>query len=73
MPVLTSARFWYPSAAIVLAALLFAVFNTYWWSDAWDDMAITLGFARTFAETGIVAPTPLSAPVEGSPRFSGWR
>ncbi len=35
------------------------------WGVTWDDSAITLGFARTFALTGIIAPTPGSAVVEG--------
>lgn len=52
--------------AVLLAALLYAGVNARWWNRAWDDMAITLGFARTFAETGMIAPTPYSAPVEGT-------
>jgi len=46
--------------------MLLTVFNFYYWGHAWDDMAITLGFARTFADTGIIALTPLSDPVEGT-------
>jgi hypothetical protein len=39
--------------------------------NGWDDGAITLSFARTFAESGRIALTPLSEQVEG---FSsvGW-
>lgn len=35
------------------------------WHLTWDDSAITLGFARTFAATGAIAPTPGSPIVEG--------
>lgn len=35
------------------------------WSLTWDDSAITLGFARTFAATGRIEPTPGSGVVEG--------
>lgn len=34
--------------------------------QAWDDGFITLAFARTFAETGHIALTPLSEPAEGA-------
>jgi hypothetical protein len=33
--------------------------------DGWDDGAITAAFSRTFADTGIIALTPLSPQVEG--------
>lgn len=62
--VLTQAT--YPWTAVLLSALLYAGFNAYYWDRAWDDMAITLGFARTLADTGMIAPTPLSDPVEGT-------
>jgi len=55
-----------PWFAVFLAALLYAATSALWWDRTWDDMAITLGFARTFAETGLFAPTPLSDPVEGT-------
>ena len=42
----------------VCAALRFA-------GATWDDSAITLGFARSFALTGEIRPTPLSDRVEG--------
>ena len=35
------------------------------WNLTWDDSAITLGFARTFAATGRIEPTPGSGIVEG--------
>jgi hypothetical protein len=35
------------------------------WALTWDDSAITLGFARTFAHTGRIEPTPGSGIVEG--------
>jgi hypothetical protein len=44
--------------AHVAAALLFHPIT-------WDDSAITLGFARTFAESGKISPTFLSDRVEG--------
>lgn len=34
--------------------------------EAWDDGFITLSFARTFAETGHIALTPVSEQVEGA-------
>lgn len=55
-----------PWVAVFLAALLYTVTSALWWDRSWDDMAITLGFARTFAETGLLAPTPLSDSVEGT-------
>lgn len=36
-----------------------------YWNLTWDDSAITLGFARTFAFTGRIEPTPGSGIVEG--------
>jgi hypothetical protein len=35
------------------------------WTRTWDDSAITLGYARTFALTGRIEPTPGSGIVEG--------
>jgi hypothetical protein len=35
-------------------------------AHGWDDGAITLAFARTFADTGHIALTPVSVTVEGS-------
>ena len=35
------------------------------WALTWDDSAITLGFARTFAQTGKIEPTAGSGIVEG--------
>jgi hypothetical protein len=57
---------WHPWAAMSVALLIYGFFNAIWWGNAWDDMAITLGFARTLADAGLVAPTPLSDPVEGT-------
>ena len=34
--------------------------------ESWDDGFITLSFARTFAETGHIALTPVSEQVEGA-------
>src|SRR5262249_23947591 len=34
-------------------------------AHGWDDSAITLAYARTFAETGRIALTPASEHVEG--------
>ncbi len=35
------------------------------WNDGWDDGAITMAFARTFAHTGTIQGTPGSGIVEG--------
>jgi hypothetical protein len=35
------------------------------WSGTWDDGAITMAFARTFAHTGIIEATPGSGILEG--------
>jgi hypothetical protein len=54
------------SRALVVLALLAQVFVAWrFWAITWDDSAITLGFARTFAHTGRIEPTPGSGIVEG--------
>lgn len=54
------------SRALVVLALLVQVFVAWrFWAITWDDSAITLGFARTFAHTGRIEPTPGSGIVEG--------
>lgn len=50
-------------AAIAFAAQIFVAWR--FWHLTWDDSAITLGFARTFAATGRIEPTPGSGIVEG--------
>lgn len=51
---------------ITAGAVLFQVFVAIrFWSLTWDDSAITLGFARTFAMTGKIEPTPGAGVVEG--------
>lgn len=35
------------------------------WSRTWDDSAITMAYARTFAHTGVIEATPGSGIVEG--------
>lgn len=51
----------------LLAIALLAQIIVAWrfWHLTWDDSAITLGFARTFAHTGKIEPTPGSGIVEG--------
>ncbi len=49
--------------AIVLLAQIIVAWR--FWALTWDDSAITLGFARTFALTGRIEPTPGSGIVEG--------
>jgi hypothetical protein len=60
------------SSALLLSRVLFAagflaqIFVAWrFWHITWDDSAITLGFARTFAATGRIEPTPGSGIVEG--------
>lgn len=54
------------SRALVLIALLVQIFVAWrFWALTWDDSAITLGFAQTFAHTGRIEPTPGSGIVEG--------
>jgi hypothetical protein len=52
--------------ALVALALVAQVAVAWrYWNLTWDDAAITLGFARTFAFTGRIEPTPGSGIVEG--------
>ena len=54
------------SGGLVLIGLLAQIFVAWrFWAITWDDSAITLGFARTFAQTGRIEPTPGSGIVEG--------
>jgi hypothetical protein len=54
------------SRALVLMGLLAQIAVAWrFWALTWDDSAITLGFARTFAHTGRIEPTPGSGIVEG--------
>lgn len=54
------------SRLLVALALLAQIFVAWrFWAITWDDSAITLGFARTFAHTGRIEPTPGSGIVEG--------
>jgi hypothetical protein len=54
------------SRLIVWIAFLSQIFVAWrFWHVSWDDSAITLGFARTFALTGRIEPTPGSGIVEG--------
>ncbi|UEM21436.1 hypothetical protein JL100_001260 [Skermanella mucosa] len=46
---------------IVMIALITRLVGVH----AWDDGAITLAFSRTFAESGLIALTPVSEQVEG--------
>ena len=48
--------------AVIVFQIVFAFTQ---WGRTWDDSAITLGFARTFALTGRIEPTPGSGIVEG--------
>ncbi len=48
-------------AQIVMIALITRLVGVH----AWDDGAITLAFSRTFAESGLIALTPVSEQVEG--------
>ncbi len=52
---------------VLVAIAFFAQIIVAWrfWALTWDDSAITLGFARTFAHTGRIEPTPGSGIVEG--------
>jgi hypothetical protein len=57
-------------AVVILPALVGLGVQALVWSrggydSAWDDMAITAAFARTFADTGRIALTPSSEIVEG--------
>jgi hypothetical protein len=54
------------SRSLILIAVLAQIIVAWrFWSLTWDDSAITLGFARTFALTGRIEPTPGSGIVEG--------
>jgi hypothetical protein len=54
------------SRALIVIALLSQIIVAWrFWYLTWDDAAITLGFARTFALTGKIEPTPGSGIVEG--------
>ncbi|HEU4634773.1 MAG TPA: hypothetical protein VFS41_01240 [Edaphobacter sp.] len=56
----------WPSRLLVAVALIVQIFVAWrFWAITWDDSAITLGFARTFAHTGRIEPTPGSGIVEG--------
>ncbi|QNI36191.1 hypothetical protein [Edaphobacter albus] len=62
----SSASALWASRALVILALLVQIFVAWrFWAITWDDSAITLGFARTFAHTGRIEPTPGSGIVEG--------
>ena len=56
-----------PIATLLFCLALLAQGTVAWrfWGITWDDSAITLGFAQTFAQTGRIAPTPGSEIVEG--------
>ncbi len=54
------------AGVVFIFAVVAQVFVAWrFWGLTWDDSAITLGFARTFAQTGRIAPTPGSEIVEG--------
>ena len=54
------------SRSLLAIALLSQIIVAWrFWALTWDDSAITLGFARTFALTGRIEPTPGSGIVEG--------
>ena len=60
----------FPPIALTRALVAFAfvaqiLVAWHFWHLTWDDSAITLGFARTFASTGRIEPTPGSGIVEG--------
>lgn len=59
------AALWISRSLFVAAAIAQVVVAIRFWSLTWDDSAITLGFARTFAATGRIEPTPGSGVVEG--------
>ena len=56
-------------AVAVAVALPFMAIVAVLWPFAWDDGAITIGFARNLAQHGILAPGPHSDPVEGYSTF----
>jgi hypothetical protein len=51
--------------AVAAACIAHVVASLLFHAITWDDSAITLGFARTFALSGEIRPTLLSDPVEG--------
>jgi hypothetical protein len=53
-------------AALGLMGLVYQLLLVYVGPHAWDDGAITLAYARTLAETGRFALTPVSEVVEGA-------
>lgn len=55
-----------PATAVALVGLVFLMLLDWVGVHAWDDGAITLAYARTLAETGRFAVTPVSEVVEGS-------
>lgn len=55
-----------PAAALTLVCWLYLMLLTWVGVHAWDDGAITLAYARTVAEVGRFAVTPVSEVVEGS-------
>ena len=59
------AALWISRGLFIAAAIAQLVVAVRFWSLTWDDSAITLGFARTFAATGRIEPTPGSGVVEG--------
>ena len=56
----------YLSRLLVILGFVAQIYVAWrFWSITWDDSAITLGFARSFALTGRIEPTPGSGIVEG--------
>lgn len=56
---------WASRSLVFIAFIVQIIIAIRFWSITWDDSAITLGFARTFALTGRIEPTPGSGIVEG--------
>jgi hypothetical protein len=56
---------WASRSLVLLALIAQVAIALRFWAITWDDSAITLGFARTFAFTGRIEPTPGSGIVEG--------
>jgi hypothetical protein len=56
---------WVSRFLVLLALIIQIAVALRFWAITWDDSAITLGFARTFALTGRIEPTPGSGIVEG--------
>lgn len=55
-----------PATVLALVGLFYLALVAWVGVHAWDDGAITLAYARTLAETGRFAVTPVSEVVEGS-------